>query len=81
LTDEELGDTFNSLALQNLMDNSKSLYQLYATSAAYAGSGKGSCHTYIDAYACERAEFELPYQRLLHLDLNLETLSGTLKTF
>jgi hypothetical protein len=74
-------DHFNSNwgKLQHLMDKPKSLYQLYAKSAAYAGYVKGLCHTYIDAYACEREESELPYQRLLHLDLNSETLSETLK--
>lgn len=62
------------------MDKPRSLYRLYATSAAYGGYGKGLCRTYIDAYACEREESELPNQRVLHLDLNFETLSGTLKT-
>lgn len=80
LTDEELGDVFDYLKLQNLLDNTRSIYQLYATSATYAGYGKGLCRTYIDAYACEREESELPDQRVLHLDLNSETLSGTLKT-
>ena len=80
LTDEELGDVLDYLKLQNLMDNTRSIYQLYATSATYAGYGKGLCRTYIDAYACEREESELPDQRVLHLDLNSETLSGTLKT-
>lgn len=68
------------IKLQNLMDKPKSLYQLYATSAAYAGYGKGLCRTYIDAYACEREESELPNQRVLHLDLDSENMSGTLKT-
>lgn len=80
LTEEEVGDIFDHLKLRNLMDEPKSLYQLYATSAAYAGHGKGLCRAYIDAYACEREESELPDQRVLHLDLNTETLSGTLKT-
>jgi hypothetical protein len=80
LTDEEVGDIFDYLKLRNLMDKPKTLYQPYATSAAYAGYGKGLCHAYIDAYACGREESELPDQRVLHLDLNTETLSGTLKT-
>lgn len=80
LTDEEIGDIFDYLKLQNLMEEPESLYQLYATSAAYAGYSKGLCRTYTDAYACEREESSLPHQRVLHLDLNFETLSGTLKT-
>lgn len=80
LTDEEIGDIFDYLKLQNLMDEPTSLYQLYTTSAAYAGHGKGLCRTYIDAYSCEREESELPDQRVLHLDLNTDTLSDTLKT-
>jgi len=79
LTDEELGDVFDYLKLENLNVEPRTLYQLYATSAAYAGYGKGLCRTYIDAYACESEESELPTQRVLHLDLNSETLSGTLR--
>lgn len=89
LNDEELGDIFDHLKLRNLMtDNNddgkqptaRSLYQLYATSAAYAGYGKGLCRTYTDAYECEREEHALPLTRVLHLDLNAASLSGTAKT-
>ena len=80
LTDEEVGDIFDYLKLRDLMDKPRSIYQLYAASATYAGYGKGLCRTYTDAYACESEESELPHQRVLHLDLNSETLSGTLKS-
>lgn len=80
LTDEELGDIFDYLKVQNLMAGPRSLYQLYATSAAYVGYGKGLCHGYWDEYACEREESELPIERVLHLDLSSESLSGTIDT-
>ncbi|KAF2163739.1 hypothetical protein M409DRAFT_57229 [Zasmidium cellare ATCC 36951] len=81
LTDEEIGDVFDYLKINNLMkvNDPNPLYQLYATSAAYAGYGKGLCHTYTDAYECEREEWKFPEQRVLHVDLNLEALSGTIK--
>jgi hypothetical protein len=80
LTDEELGDVFDYLKIQNIMAGPRSLYQLYAASAAYAGYGKGLCLSYLDEYACEREESALPLQRVLHLDLNFESLSGTIST-
>lgn len=80
LTDEELEDIFDYMKLKDLMNNPNSLYQLYATSAAYAGYSKDLCRTYIDAYACEREDAKFPDQRVLHLDPDSETLSGTLKT-
>lgn len=80
LTDEEIGDIFDYLKLQYLMDEPRSLYGLYATSAAYAGYGKGLCRTYTDAYACEHEESQFTPQRMLHLDLNSQPLSGTIKT-
>lgn len=81
LNDEELGDIFDYLKLRNLMiDGPRSIYQLYATSAAYAGYGKGLCRTYTDAYACEHEEAQLPHNRVLQLDLNSKSLSGTWKT-
>ncbi|QIX01627.1 hypothetical protein AMS68_007144 [Peltaster fructicola] len=80
LTEEEIGDILDHLKLRNLMKGPYSLYQLYATSAAYAGHGKGLCRTYIDAYACESEESNLPQQRVLHVDFNMESLSGTIKS-
>ena len=80
LTDEELGDVFDYLKLRHLMSGPNTLYQLYATSAAYAGYAKGLCQTYTDAYDCETEEAFLPYQRLLHLDLSAASLSGTIKS-
>jgi hypothetical protein len=80
LTFEEIGDIFDYLKLRDLMAEPPLFYELYATSAAYAGYGKGLCRNYTDAYACEREEFKFSYQRVLHLDLNSESLSGTIKS-
>jgi hypothetical protein len=80
LTNEEISDVFDYLKLRNLMAEPPLFYELGATSAAYAGYGKGLCRTYTDAYACECEEWRLPLERVLHLDLNSETLSGTIKS-
>jgi hypothetical protein len=80
LATEEISDVFDYLKLQNLMAQPPLFYELGATPAAYAGYGKGLCRTYTDAYACEREEWKLPLERVLHLDLNSETLSGTIKS-
>lgn len=80
LTDEEIKDIFDYLKLKNLMAEPDSLEDLYTTSAAYAGYGRGLCTTYTDAYACEREESRFPLQRILHVDFNRESLSGTIKS-
>ncbi|KAF7190978.1 hypothetical protein HII31_07670, partial [Pseudocercospora fuligena] len=80
LTDEEIGDIFDYLRIRNLMTEPDSLEDLYATSAAYAGYGRGLCDTYTDAYACEREESQFPAQRLLHIDFNSEALGATTKS-
>jgi hypothetical protein len=80
LTTEEISDVFDYLSLRNLMAEPPLFYELGATSAAYAGYGKGLCRSYTDAYACEREEWKLPLERVLHLDLNSEILSGTIKS-
>ena len=80
LTDEEVNDIFDYLKLRNLMAEPDSLEDLYATSAAYAGYGRGLCTTYTDAYACEREESRFPFQRVLHIDFNRESLSCTIKS-
>jgi hypothetical protein len=77
LTAEEIGDVFDYLKLQNLMDGS--LYGLYAASSTYAGYSKGLCQNFTDAYACEKEEWDFPNQRVLHLDLNSKSLSGTIE--
>ncbi|TVY18190.1 hypothetical protein LARI1_G003133 [Lachnellula arida] len=79
LTDEEINDVFDYLKLKNLMAEPDSLEDLYATSAAYAGYGLGLCTTYTDAYACEREEWRFPFQYVLHVDFNRESLSATIK--
>jgi hypothetical protein len=58
LTNEETSDILDYLKLRNLMAAPPLFYELYATSAAYAGYGKGLCRTYTDAYACEREEWD-----------------------
>ena len=80
LTDEEINDVFDYLKLKNLMAEPDSLEDLYATSAAYAGYGRGLCNTYTDVDTCEREELRFPFQRLLHIDFNRESLSGTIKS-
>jgi hypothetical protein len=80
LTDEEVNDAFDYLKLKNLMAEPDSFEDLQATSAAYAGYGRGLCTTYTDVYACEREEWRFPYQRVLHIDFNRESLSGTIKS-
>jgi hypothetical protein len=80
LTNEETSDIFDYLKLRNLMAEPPLFYELYATSAAYAGYGKGLCCNYTDAYACEREEWYFEHQRVLHLDLNSQSLSGTIKS-
>lgn len=80
LTYEEINDVFDFLKLKNLMAEPDSLEDLYATSAAYAGYGRGLCTTYTDAYACVREESLFPFQRVLHVDFNRESLSGTIKS-
>lgn len=79
LTDEEIDDVFDYLKLKNLMTEPDSLEDLYATSAAYAGYGRGLCTTYTDVYTCEREESRFPYQQVLHVDFNRESLSATIK--
>ncbi|TVY87168.1 hypothetical protein LAWI1_G007468, partial [Lachnellula willkommii] len=79
LTNEEINDVFDYLKLKNLMAEPDSLEDLYATSAAYAGYGRGLCTTYTDAYACEREEWRFPSQYVLHVDFNRESLSATIK--
>lgn len=80
MTEKELGDIFYQLEPQSLMAKRWSPYQLYATSAAYAGYNKGLCTTYTDAYACDREEWYMPARKVLHVDLNSETLTGTVET-
>lgn len=80
MTTEELGDIFEYLNLQDLMVKPWLLHRLYATSAAYAGYNKGLCMNYMDAYACDREEWYMPSRKVLHVDLNSETLTGTVKT-
>jgi hypothetical protein len=80
LTTEETSDVLDYLKLRDLMAEPPLFYELYATSAAYTGYGKGLCRTYTDAYACEREEWYFEQQRVLHLDLNSQSLSGTIKS-
>ncbi|KAF2148847.1 hypothetical protein K461DRAFT_246983 [Myriangium duriaei CBS 260.36] len=80
LTDEETKDIFDYLGIRNLMAEPDSLENLYSTSAAYAGHGRGLCDSYTDAYACEKEEWYLPDQTVLHIDFNRETLSGIIKS-
>lgn len=80
MTTEELGDIFDYLNLQDLMVKPWLFHRLYATSAAYAGYNKGLCMNYMDAYACDREEWYMPSRKVLHVDLNSETLTGTVKT-
>ncbi|MCJ1348856.1 hypothetical protein MMC31_007089, partial [Peltigera leucophlebia] len=80
LTAEEITGVFDYLGMRNLTvepDILEDLY-LYAASAAYAGLGMGQCGQYTDPYACELEEDRLPTRHLLHLDFNLESLSGTI---
>jgi hypothetical protein len=76
LTTEEVSDVLDYLKLKNLMAEPDSLYSLWALSAAYGGYGRGLCTTYTDAYACEKQEWYFPYQDVLHVDFNRESLSG-----
>lgn len=80
LTDEELNDVFDYLRIKNLMAEPDSLEKLYATSAAYAGYGKGLCERYTDAYECEREIWDFPTQHTLHIEFNYGSLSGTIKS-
>lgn len=80
LTSEEITDVFDYLSIRNLMAEPDALEDLYATSSAYAGLGKGLCEQYTDPYACEREESHFPTQRLLHLDFSPHSLSGTIES-
>lgn len=50
--------------------------QLFATSVAYAGYGKGLCGNYTDVYGCETEEYFFPSTWTLFLDYSQESLSG-----
>lgn len=79
-TGEELNDVFDYLRVQNLMAIPDSFEHLEATSAAYAGFGRGLCANYTDGYEYEREVWEFTYQYLLQIDFSRESLSGTIKS-
>lgn len=78
-TSEEIGDILDYLRIRDLTSKPQSSSPLHATSAAYGAYGKGLCHTYTDSCVCEREEWMLPRQCVLHVDLNSNALSGTIK--
>lgn len=79
LTDRELDDVCYHSKLKNLMAIPDSFEDLHATSAAYAGYGRGLCAHYTDAYECEYEAWVFPYHFLLHIDFSRDSLSGTIK--
>ncbi|KAE8454631.1 hypothetical protein EG329_000254 [Mollisiaceae sp. DMI_Dod_QoI] len=78
LTDEEVDDIFDHLGIKNLMSDKRDplFSQLFATSVAYAGYGKGLCGNYTDVYGCETEEYFFPSKWTLFLDYSQESLSG-----
>jgi len=78
VTEEEVGDVFDYLGIKNLMPDKRDplFSQLFATSAAYAGYGKGLCRNYTDVYGCETEEYFFPSRWNLFLDYSQDSLSG-----
>ncbi|PVH92049.1 hypothetical protein DM02DRAFT_733904 [Periconia macrospinosa] len=76
LTSEELGDVLDYLKVTNAMAEPD---DLFAASAAYAGFGHGLCATYTNPDVCGYEEYNLPYQRILHLDFTDKALTTTIK--
>ncbi|PIA94311.1 hypothetical protein CB0940_08235 [Cercospora beticola] len=80
----ETNDIFDYLKLENLMMRSPSVFEkahLPAASAAYRGYGKGLCKNYLDSYRCEEEEWYFPSKNILHVDLGIESFSGTIIDF
>lgn len=78
LTSQEIDDIFDFLKIRNRTSEPDGLENLYAVTAACAGYGHGLCPTYTDVYACLQKERRFPYQDVLHLVMNDESLSGTI---
>lgn len=77
LTAYEIDDVLDYLHIRNSMAASD---ELFATSAAFAGYGKGLCKVYTDYYTCAREEsFMMGFEQVLHLHFSDAALIMTLK--
>ncbi|KUJ22303.1 uncharacterized protein LY89DRAFT_777432 [Mollisia scopiformis] len=82
ITLEEVDNVFDYFGIEDLMlDNRDPLFdQLFATSAAYAGYGKGLCRNYTNLYGCGTEEYFLASKWTLFLDYTESSLDGALRS-